>query len=93
MSLILNHPSQEPLTKRPDEPPGSHQELSKIDRYLDILSDNKNASRFVPNDAVVALDMAGFVRYRVGGGRTGPVLSTARLALALVQPCFEAPPQ
>ena len=93
MSLILNHMSFEPLAKRPDEPPGTHQDLSKIDRYLDILEDNKNASRFVPNDAAVALDMAGFVRSRVGGGRPAPALSTARLALALVQPCEETPPQ
>ena len=93
MSLILNHMSLESLTQRPDEPPGTHQDLSKIDRYLEILEDNKNASRFVPNDAAVALDMAGFVRSRVGAGRTGPALSTARLALALVQPCDEAPAQ
>ncbi|MBD5627373.1 MAG: hypothetical protein HDQ90_07855, partial [Desulfovibrio sp.] len=53
----------------------------------------KNASRFVPNDAAVALDMAGFVRRRVGGGRPGPALSTARLALALVQPGEEMPTQ
>ena len=93
MSLILNHASLGPLTQRPDEPPGTHQELSKIDRYLDILEDNKNACRFVPNDAAVALDMAGFVRRRVGGGRPGHVLSAARLALALVQPCEKMPPQ
>lgn len=93
MSLILNHTSIEPLTKRPDEPPGSRQDLSQIDRYLDILKDNKTASRFVPTDAAVALDMAGFVRRRVGDGHLGPVLSTARLALALVQPCEELPPQ
>lgn len=93
MSLILNHTSFEPPAQRPDEPPGNHQELSKIDRYLEILEDNKNASRFVPNDAAVALDMAGFVRRQVGGGRPGPALSAARLALALVQPCEEMPTQ
>ena len=93
MSLILNHTSFEPLSQRPDEPPGTRQELTKIDRYLDILEDNKNASRFVPNDAAVALDMAGFVRRRVGDGKPGPALSAARLALALVQPCEEMPTQ
>lgn len=93
MSLILNHTSLEPLIKRPDEPPGTRQDLAKIDRYLDVLNDNKNASRFVPNDAAVALDMAGFVRRRVGNGRSGPVLSTPRLALALVQPNDGAPAQ
>ena len=93
MSLILNQLSLESLTQRPDEPPGTHQDLSQIDRYLEILKDNKNASRFVPNDAAVALDMAGFVRRRVGAGQSGQALSTARLALALVQPCEEAPTQ
>lgn len=93
MSLILNNTSLEPLSQRPDEPPGNHQDLSKIDRYLDILEDNKNASRFVPNDAAVALDMAGFVRRQVGGAASGPGLSAARLALALVQPLEEMPPQ
>lgn len=93
MSLILNHLSHEPQTKRPEEPPGSHQELSKIDRYLDILQDNKNASRFVPNDAALALDMASFVRRQVGSCQSASALSIARLALALVQPCNEAPTQ
>lgn len=93
MSLILNHTSFVPLIQRPDEPPGTDQDLAKIDRYLDILKDNKNASRFVPSDAAVALDMAGFVRRRMGDGRSGPVLSTPRLALALVQPDDEAPAQ
>ena len=93
MSLILNHTSFEPLSQRPDEPPGTQQNLSKIDRYLDILEHNKNASRFVPSDAAVALDMAGFVRRRVGAGRPGPALSAARLALALVQPCEDMPTQ
>lgn len=93
MSLILNHTSLEPLIKRPDEPPGTDRDLSKIDRYLDILKDNKNASRFVPNDAAVALDMAGFVRHRVGDGRSGSILSAPRLALALVQPDDGAPAQ
>ena len=93
MSLILNHASFEPLSQRPDEPPGTQQNLSKIDRYLDILEHNKKASRFVPNDAAVALDMAGFVRRRVGDGQPGPALSAARLALALVHPCEEMPAQ
>lgn len=92
MSLILNQPSLTPL-KRTDEPPGREGELSNLDRYLAILEDNKKASRFVPDDAAVALDMAGFVRHRVSGGRAAFGISTARLALTLAQTAARTPTQ
>ncbi|MDO5484018.1 MAG: hypothetical protein Q4F27_03835, partial [Desulfovibrionaceae bacterium] len=45
------------------------EELAQLTRYLTVLEENKKAASFVPDDAMMALDMAGFVRNRLCGGR------------------------
>lgn len=93
MSLILTDASLTAKTAQDDADPEARQDLARLTRYLAILEDNKKASRFVPDDAALALDMAGFVRNRLCGGRAAPESSLARLALALVQTCPDAPAQ
>lgn len=67
-------------------------DMEKLDLYLSIVENNKKSSRFIPDDALLALDMAGFVRGRIAGKSLLPV-SAARLALSLVQPCRADPVQ
>lgn len=93
MSLIITDASRTTKTAQDDADPEARQELARLTRYLAILEDNKKASRFVPDDAALALDMAGFVRNRLRGGRASPGSSLARLALALVQTSPDAPAQ
>lgn len=68
-------------------------DVDKLDLYLAVVENNKKSSRFIPDDALVALDMAGFVRGCLTGGARSSRVSTARLALSLVQPCPKAPIQ
>lgn len=68
-------------------------DLARLTRYLAVLEDNKKAARFIPDDAALALDMAGFVRNRLQGGKAASGSSLARLALALVHTAPEAPAQ
>ena len=70
----------------------SNAELSMLTRYLAVLEDNKKASSFIPDDAAMALDMAGFVRNRLYG-RAAPGSSIARLALSLVHTSPDCPVQ
>ncbi|MBQ3060123.1 MAG: hypothetical protein IJD16_07410 [Desulfovibrio sp.] len=71
----------------------SNAELSMLTRYLAVLEDNKKASSFIPDDAALALDMAGFVRNRLHGGRAASGSSIARLALSLVHTSPDCPVQ
>ncbi len=97
MSLIITDASRTAKAAQDDADPEARQELARLTRYLAILEDNKKASRFVPDDAALALDMAGFVRNRLRnrlrGGRAAPGSPLARLALALVQTSPDAPAQ
>lgn len=93
MSLIITDASRTAKAAQDDANPEARLELARLTRYLAILEDNKKASRFVPDDAALALDMAGFVRNRLRGGRAAPGSSLARLALALVQTSPDAPAQ
>ncbi len=70
-----------------------HRDLVKLDRYLAIIESNKDSCRFVPSDAMLALDMAGFVRGHIAGHSAQGSICASRLALALVQPCQRAPVQ
>lgn len=93
MSLRFN---EVPHTGRcqPEEAPAARQrEIDRLDHYLSIIENNRKASLFVPNDVLLALDMAGFAVSILGNGAKPPRISTARLALALAQPCQQAPVQ
>ncbi len=89
MSLIID--SQCPISSGRQEVPDRH-ELAQLDRYLAILEDNKKASRFIADDAAVALDMAAFVRRSLDGS-PGFGLGVTRLSMALLQKYPEAPTQ
>lgn len=64
----------------------SHPDIDRLDRYLAIIETNKKSCQFVPNDAYLALDMAGFAVGHLKQRQSPRFVSTARLALALVQP-------
>lgn len=85
MSLILNNIST-PTWNMLDGPGDDYRDAQMLDRYLAIMETNKAASRFVPNDVMLALDMVGFVRDHLAGANSAAKVSTARMALALVQP-------
>lgn len=87
MSLILNDLSHASSSLLEDGTVEDQRDLIQLDRYLAIIETNKKSCRFVPNDALMALDMAGFVRDRLAGAQTGTKVTAARLALSLVQPC------
>lgn len=92
MSLILNYSSLSANTIPGDGPLDEQRELDALNRYMAMIEDNKNSCRFVPNDALLAIDMASFVRERLDG-KSGPHISASRLAMALVQPCGDVPVQ
>ena len=81
MSLIINNDSTELWKFYDDSPNSDAHDVAMLDRYLAVMENNRNSNRFVPNDAMLALDMAGFV----SGKSFKPRMSTARLSLALVQ--------
>lgn len=86
MSLIINGAAwTRPVQQERVGPEGDG--LSQLDRYLTILQNNQHSCQFVPSDALIALDMAGFVRSQIDGAPANSKISTARLALAIVQPC------
>lgn len=68
-------------------------DLERLDRYLALIENNRKSCRFVPDDALMALDMAGFVRGKLRDARPGPNVSAARLAMALVQSADNVKPQ
>ncbi len=86
MSLTLNDISLSSSSMCDNDPDQDQRDLDKLDLYLAIIENNKKSSRFIPDDALMALDMAGFVRSCLTGKTSQPV-SAARLALSLVQPC------
>ena len=65
--------------------PGNGADLNRLDSYLTVLEDNRKAARFVPNDAVLALDMARFVCGRLYGREDRSFIPVMRLAMSLVQ--------
>lgn len=85
MSLILNNETNQQWTMYED-PVDDPRDAAMLDRYLAIMEANRKASRFVPDDALLALDMAGFVRGQIDNSRKRQPVSAARMALALVQP-------
>lgn len=86
MSLILNNDSTSVWNFYDDGPGEDGRDALLLDRYLAIMETNRKSSRFVPDDALLALDMAGFVRGQIGQmPHCRPQVSIARLSLALVQ--------
>lgn len=91
MSLIINSVQSSPQWNLyGDSQAEESREAELLDRYLAIMETNKKSSRFVPDDALLALDMAGFVTGRLANPDLAPQVSAARLALALVQPQHQA---
>ncbi len=93
MSLILNDISFSNSNIHEDGTEQDQRDLDKLDLYLATIENNKKSSRFVPDDALMALDMAGFVQGCLTGKPNRAPVSTARLALSLVQPNHLAPVQ
>lgn len=80
----------------PQDRPASYYEehdLALIQRYLTVLEDNKKASRSAITDAGMAMDMAGFVRQQLQKPAQRPRISSALMALALVQRVPDGPQQ
>ena len=80
----------------PQDRPASYYEehdLALIQRYLTVLEDNKKASRSGITDAGMAMDMAGFVRQQLQKPAQRPRISSALMALALVQRVPDGPQQ
>ncbi len=55
MSLLSTDVSLTTKNAQDDADPEAREDLARITRYLAILEDNKKASRFVPDDAALAL--------------------------------------
>lgn len=90
MSMSINEVLRDPQTTRGEGSLDDHRDLASLDKYLAIIENNRKACQFVPNDAMLALDMAGFVSGRLYSARERSRLSVARLALALARPCAPA---
>ena len=85
-----------PTAASPPEPEYApeQRDLEALERYLAVLEANKKAGRTAVTDAVLALDMAGFVRGRLRESEGRPCgASAAVLALALVRRTVDAPDQ
>lgn len=93
MSLILNNDLNLFNSLHDVDIQEKHPDVERLDRYLAIIETNKKSSQFVPNDAYLALDMAGFAMGKLNDRRDSAAISAARLALALVQPCRQIPVQ
>lgn len=93
MSLIFADQSRTDKKPPDSSDPGAHEELAQVSRYLAVLEENRGASRFVLDDAALALDMAGFVKNRLQKGHAPQASPLARLALALVHKSPDASEQ
>lgn len=85
MSLLTNDKWSDTRIYLEDDAVEDQRDLNRLDHYLAIMETNKKSSKFIPDDALLALDMAGFVRGCLNGKANSRPVSIARLALALVQ--------
>ena len=60
MSMIQNNYSLDTLSRQEDAVNEDEQNLARLNRYLAILENNRKAASFVPDEALMALDMAEF---------------------------------
>lgn len=86
MSLILNDSCTAQWNPQDECEIEDLRNAAALDRYLAILEANRTSSRFIPDDALLALDMAGFVSGELRNTNLSNQVSVGRLALALVQP-------
>lgn len=93
MSMIQNNYSLDTLSRQDDAVSEDEQNLARLNRYLAILENNRKAASFVPDEALLALDMAEFVRQRLHERSLHSSPSAARMALSLVQRPIRAPMQ
>ena len=93
MSLTTNEHVSVVKAARETNDPLITNDVHMLDRYLAVLEDNKNACRFILNDAALAMDMAGFVQNRLGRGWERPANTAARLSLALIHTEPQGPVQ
>ncbi|SDF84197.1 hypothetical protein [Desulfovibrio legallii] len=85
-----------PTAASPPEPESApaRRDLEALERYLAVLEANRRAGRTAVTDAVLALDMAGFVRQSLREpGRRPCGVSPAVLAMTLVRRTVDAPEQ
>ena len=85
MSMIQCQFSQNAFSPQEDSPTEDERNLARLNRYLAILENNRKAASFVPGEALIALDMAEFVRQRLHGQALDARPSAGRLAISLVQ--------
>lgn len=93
MSMIQNNYSLDTLSRQDDAVNEDEQNLARLNRYLAILENNRKAASFVPDEALMALDMAEFVRQRLHDRNLQSSPSAAHMALSLVQRPVRAPMQ
>lgn len=93
MSMIQNNYSLDTFSRQDDAETEDERNLARLNRYLAILENNRKAASFVPDEALVALDMAEFVRQRLHHKNLHSSPSAARMALSLVQRGQQAPMQ
>lgn len=93
MSMIQNNYSLDTLSRQDDAVNEDEQNLARLNRYLAILENNRKAASFVPDEALMALDMAEFVRQRLHDRNLQSSPSAARMALSLVQRPVRGPMQ
>lgn len=90
MSLILNN---DVMSSMPIYEDGEDERAMYLERYLAVMETNRQSCAFVPTDALLAMDMVAFVSSRIRGNVENGRISTARLALSLVQPAERGPMQ
>lgn len=93
MSLFLNDMLQKDANVYDGDSEAIHPDIERLDQYLALIESNRKSSQFVPDDAFLALDMAGHSISRLNNSNFGQRPSISRLALALVQPCVKVPVQ
>ena len=93
MSLSLNEKQCDARNYHEEYSVEDQRDMDRLNRYLAIMEANKKSCKFVPSDAFLALDMAGFVRDCLNGKRKATPVSASRMALSLVQGRCGAPVQ
>lgn len=86
MPLLMNTATNPSWNLCAVELGGDQRDAALLDRYLAIVETNKKSCKFVPDDALLALDMVSFVRGQLGDDFLRPQVSVTRLAMALVKP-------